>query len=340
MQALKSIQAQVAKMNEDIITVRDLKKVFRVHIKEEEGIISSLKLLFKREYKNITAVDNLSMRVKNGEIRGLIGPNGAGKSTTIKMLSGILFPTEGSVDVMGFTPWLEREEYVRHIGVVLGQKSQLLWDLPPSDSFLLNKQMYKIHNETFKKNLDYFKQILDIHEVVKRPVRNLSLGERMKCELVCAMLHDPKLVYLDEPTIGLDVFAKDSIRTFIKNINREKKVTFILTTHDLDDIENLCENITIINKGTIAYDDSIETLKKYYSNKKTIEIKFSRPVNVDELSQFNVIEGNPGSAKIQIDLSQSDLQGEVYKILSVFPVQDINIESIGIDEVIKQVYSQ
>ena len=327
-------------MNEDIITVRDLKKVFRVHIKEEEGIISSLKLLFKREYKNITAVDNLSMRVKNGEIRGLIGPNGAGKSTTIKMLSGILFPTEGSVDVMGFTPWLEREEYVRHIGVVLGQKSQLLWDLPPSDSFLLNKQMYKIHNETFKKNLDYFKQILDIHEVVKRPVRNLSLGERMKCELVCAMLHDPKLVYLDEPTIGLDVFAKDSIRTFIKNINREKKVTFILTTHDLDDIENLCENITIINKGTIAYDDSIETLKKYYSNKKTIEIKFSRPVNVDELSQFNVIEGNPGSAKIQIDLSQSDLQGEVYKILSVFPVQDINIESIGIDEVIKQVYSQ
>ncbi len=323
----------------NIIEVKNLKKVFKVSNREKDGFGAAVKSLFKREYKLISAVDNVNLSVEKGEIRGLIGPNGAGKSTTIKMLCGVLYPTSGEVNVMGFTPWLSREKYVKNIGVVFGQKTQLWWDLPPIDSFSLNKKMYNIPDDVYNQNISKFKEILKISDVITRPTRQLSLGERMKCELVCAMLHEPELIFLDEPTIGLDIVAKDVIREFIKTVNMEKKTTFILTTHDLADIENLCENVTIINKGTVVYDDSLMRLKRYFSNKKIVEVSFKQKVDDIIFEGFKVIERTPVSASIEVELDNSDIQTELQNIIKKMPIDDINVNDIPIDEVIKQIYN-
>lgn len=322
------------------ITVTGLKKVFKVPKKKHPGLLASVKSLFDREFSYINAVDGIDLKIAEGEIRGLIGPNGAGKSTTIKILSGVLYPSEGSVDVMGYTPWLQRHKYVKQIGVVLGQKTQLWWDLPAIDTFRLHKVMYSIDEKNFNENIAYFSEVLNIGDVINRPVRQLSLGERMKCELVCALLHEPKLIYLDEPTIGLDLLSKEAVRTFIKKVNQDKKTTFILTTHDLEDIENLCGNVTIINKGKVAYDDSIGNLRTFFSNKKLIEVKFAKAVAKDELSHYNVRMLSPFAAKMEIDINERSLQTEVYNIFNTLPVHDINISSIDIEEVIKKVYAE
>lgn len=326
-------------MAENIISVTGLKKVYKVHQREKEGLLAALKSLVKREFKYVTAVDNIDFQVNTGEIRALIGPNGAGKSTTIKMLCGILHPTEGEVRVMNYIPWRDREEYVGNIGAVFGQKSQLIWELPAIDTFALSKEMYRIPERKYRDNLEYFKELLQIGEVIQKPVRQLSLGERMKCELVCALLHDPQLVYLDEPTIGLDIISKDIIRNFIKKANRDKGITFIITTHDLDDIENLCEKITIINYGKIVFDDSLVKLTTYFSNKKLIEVKFREQVGPEKLKDFQVVKADSFSADIEVDLAGKDLQSEVSKILGALPVHDINISNIAIEDVIKQIYS-
>lgn len=326
-------------MAENIINVTGLRKVFKVHQREKEGFLPALKSLVKREYKQVHAVDGIDLQVKTGEIRALIGPNGAGKSTTIKILCGILHPTEGEVRVIGYTPWLEREEYVRNIGAVFGQKSQLIWELPAIDTYALNKEMYRIPEKKFRENLEYFKELLQIGEVVKKPVRQLSLGERMKCELVCALLHDPQLVYLDEPTIGLDIISKDTIRNFIKKANRDKQTTFIVTTHDLDDIENLCQRITIINYGKIVFDDYLTKLTTFFSNKKLIEVKFKEQVSQEMLQHFHVVSADAFSANIEVELTGNNLQSEVSKIFGTLPVHDINISNIPIEDVIKQIYS-
>ena len=325
-------------MSEYIIDVEGLKKDFKVHKRDKSGLMSSLKSLFSRDYKLVKAVDNLDLKIPQGEIRGLIGPNGAGKSTTIKILSGILYPTEGNVNVMGYTPWTQREEYVKKIGVVFGQKSQLVWDLPAIDTFALNKQMYSIPHKTFENNINYFKELLNIGDVITKPVRQLSLGERMKCEFVCALLHEPPLVYLDEPTIGLDIISKEAIRSFIKMVNKEKGTTFIVTTHDLSDIEDLCENVSIINNGTIVFNNSIEKLKTYFSDKKIIEIKFSRLIEQSLLEDFKVTSSGPYFANIEIETVNTNLQDEISKIFKQLPVQDININNINIEEVIKHIY--
>ncbi len=325
-------------MSEYIINVEGLRKDFKVHKRAKSGILSSLKSLFDRDYKLVTAVNNLDLKIPKGEIRGLIGPNGAGKSTTIKILSGILYPSEGTVNVMGYTPWTQREVYVKKIGVVFGQKSQLWWDLPAIDTFALNKQMYSIPDKVFDKNINYFIELLNIGDVVTKPVRQLSLGERMKCEFVCALLHEPPLVYLDEPTIGLDIISKEAIRSFIKMVNKDLGTTFIVTTHDLSDIEDLCENVSIINNGTIVFNDSIDKLKTYFSDKKIIEVKFSRQIDVSLLEGFNVMSSGPHFANIEIKTENTNLQDEISKIFKVLPVQDININNISIEEVIKHIY--
>jgi ABC-2 type transport system ATP-binding protein len=325
-------------MDEDIIIINNVSKIFKVPVKSKEGLISAIKSLFIREYKYIKAVDNVNLNIKKGEIRGLIGPNGAGKSTLIKMISGILYPTSGTIKVMGLTPWSQRRKYVQKIGVLLGQKSQLIWELPPIDTFALNKTIYKIPDKIFKENLEYFKDILQLEEIIKKPVRDLSLGERMKCEFVCALLHDPELVYLDEPTIGLDIIAKDSIRKFIRAINHEKNITFILTTHDLSDIEKLCENITVINKGSIVFNNTLDKLKVFFSNKKVIQIKFTRQIEEKELEKYHVLEFSKYSAAIEIDLSRKDQQSKINGIFKRLPVKDIVIENINIEDVIKKIY--
>jgi ABC-2 type transport system ATP-binding protein len=323
---------------DNIISINSLNKTYKVSKRAKSGLSSAFKSLFAKDFKNVEALKDVTLNVKEGEIRGLIGPNGAGKSTLIKVISGILYPSSGEVNVMGFVPWLDRERYVKNIGVLFGQKSQLWWDLPPIDTFALHKKLYSIPENTFKNNVEYFIELLKIDEVVTKPVRQLSLGERMKCEFVCALLHEPKLVYLDEPTIGLDILAKASIRQFIKNVNKEKGTTFIITTHDISDIENLCSEVCIINKGQKVYDDTLQSLKSFFANKKTITVTLSEQVDKSSLQGFNVIEAKPACIKIEVDLDIKHLKDEIYKVLELLPVNDININSIGIEEVIKQIY--
>lgn len=325
-------------MSENIITIKNLTKSFKVTQKEHSGLRAAVKQLFHREYRTVKAVDDISMAVKRGEIRALIGPNGAGKSTTIKMISGVLHPTDGSADVMGYVPWEDRKRYVKNIGVVMGQKSQLLWDLPAIDTFALNKEIYSIPQDKYLKSVRFFEELLEIKDVVRRPVRQLSLGERMKCELVCAMLHDPPLVYLDEPTIGLDIIAKESMHRFIRKINEEKKTTFILTTHNMDEVEDLCENITVINKGKIVYDGSLDRLKLLIANKKVVDVRFSRQIGKELLSGYEVIEYHPDKVKISVDLAKYDIKDVVYGLFGTFPCRDIDIVGMDIEEIVKSVY--
>jgi ABC-2 type transport system ATP-binding protein len=325
-------------MSEYIIDVVGLTKSFKV-MKRDEGFGAAVKSLFNRKYEIVNGVNGIDLQIAKGEIRGLIGPNGAGKSTTIKILSGILHPESGDVKVMGYTPWLERQKFVKHLGVVFGQKSQLWWDLPAIDTFALNRDMYKISRTRYKELLDYFKEILQIQDVIHKPVRQLSLGERMKCEFVCAMLHEPPLVFLDEPTIGLDIISKENIRKFIKQVNQDLQTTFILTTHDLSDMENLCENVTIINKGIVVYNDTMGNLNRYFSQKKIIDIQFHDAMSKELLDDYTLLAMDDMSATIELDLNEQDLRQFVYELLGRLPVQDINIRNIPIEEVIKEIYT-
>ena len=325
--------------NENIIEVSRLCRTFKVPKRDKTGILSSVKSLFHREFVMVNAVSEVSFSVKKGEIRGLIGPNGAGKSTTIKILSGILYPSSGEVSVMGYKPWLERKEYVKHIGVLFGQRSQLEWDLPPIDSFYLRKKLYDIPDDVYKRNIDYFRDLLDLGGIIKKPVRQLSLGERMKCEFVCAVLHEPPLVFLDEPTIGLDVVSKETVRNFISSINRDKGTTFILTTHDLSDIENLCENITVINNGTIVFDDGIGKLKEYLPARRIVKVQFDEPVDFDAVAPFHPISFDRVKAEFEVDMQNGDVKTAVCDILQSLPVADVNIEGANIEEVIRHIYA-
>ncbi|THF74083.1 ABC transporter ATP-binding protein [Cohnella fermenti] len=325
-------------MSEYMIEIQGLRKTFK-KLNKKAGFFSAFGALFSRTSELVHSVDGIDLRVRKGEIRGLIGPNGAGKSTTIKIMSGILHPTEGTVSIMGYTPWLHREKYIRNLGVLFGQKSQLWWDLPPIDTFELNREMYRIPTDRFKRRLDRFVELLQIERVIYQPVRTLSLGERMKCELVCALLHEPSLIFLDEPTIGLDIVSKETIRQFIKQTNKELQTTFIITTHDLADLENLCDNVTIINKGSIVFDDAMGKLSTFFRNRKIIEVKFAEPVGEALLDGYDVIEFGGLNARIEVNVEDKDIKHHVYDILGRLPVVDINITNIPIEEVIKHIYT-
>ena len=262
------------------IIVDDISKTFKV-TKRNSGLKSALKSFIKREYSIVEAVKNVSFKIDEGEIVGYIGPNGAGKSTTIKMLSGILLPTAGSITVDGLNPFEDRKNYVSNIGVVFGQRSQLAWDIPAEDTFDLLKDIYKLDNEKYQNTKAELIKLLNIEEVIKKPVRSLSLGQRMRCEIAASLLHEPKILFLDEPTIGLDAASKKIVRDFILKINKERKVTVILTTHDMTDIETLAKRIILIGKGQILYDGSLNKLKSKYGSYKSITVntkeKISKP---------------------------------------------------------------
>jgi ABC-2 type transport system ATP-binding protein len=325
---------------ETIISVKGLRKTFKVHVRENEGLAYAVKTIFHRKFKNIIAVDNIDLEVGKGEIRALIGPNGAGKSTMIKILSGVLYPTKGEVNVIGYVPWHDRKKYVRRIGVLFGQKTQLTWELPAIDTFAMHKVIYKIPETRFRENLEYMVEILNIEEIIKKPVRNLSLGERMKCEFVCALLHDPDLVFLDEPTIGLDVIAKDTVRCFIKKINKERGITFIVTTHDLNEIKNLCSMITIINHGSVVYNDTLENLKFNFNNSKVIELRFSKSITKYQAKKHNLEIMDSVSARLTIDSKNNNFQEKISSLLRRLPVQDISIQAEDIETIIKEIYLQ
>lgn len=321
-----------------IVEMKKVDKKYKVVKRREANFKAVIKSLIKREYQYVQAVDCVNLQVKKGEIRGVIGPNGAGKSTVLKMISGILYPSGGNIQVMGMNPWKDREHLVKNIGVVFGQKGQLWWDLPAIDAFWLNKVMYEIPDSVYEKNLNYFMENLKLHNVIEKPVRNLSLGERMKCEFTCAMIHDPQLVILDEPTIGLDVFSKEEIRSFIKQANKDLGTTFIITTHDLKDVEELCDQITVINNGKITFDDSMRNLQVLYSNRKLLELQFGYIIESKALSKYNVLKFDGISAVIEINLHETTLKDTIRQLWDCLPIEDINVRNISIEQVIKDIY--
>jgi ABC-2 type transport system ATP-binding protein len=320
-----------------VVHVEGLRKTFKVY-KRGQGVLEALKSLFSREYSEKEALKKVSLDIDEGEIVGLIGPNGAGKSTLIKILSGLLWPDGGGADVLGLVPWENRIKYVAQIGVVFGQKSQMTWDLPPVDSFYINKDLHDIPEREFAKRLNYMVKMLDVYDIMKSPVRELSLGERMRCEVINALLHNPKLVFLDEPSIGLDVIAKDKLRDFILKVNKEHKTTFIVTTHDMQDIEKLCKRVIIINYGKIIYDGPLDDIKKKYFTDKHIEVKFSDKISSFKFRGCKVIEKQEYQLKLELDTAKSPVQDLINHLLKNYDVADITVADPPIEEIIKKIY--
>lgn len=321
----------------DIINVKNLCKTYKV-VKRDSGFKNALKSFFKRDYRYIKAVQNVSFTIRQGEIVGYIGPNGAGKSTTIKMLSGILKPDSGEMLINGMNPVNDRVKYVKEIGVVFGQKSQLWWDIPAIESFDLLRDIYKVPEEEYVKTRDELIKLLNLEEIVKMPVRGLSLGERMKCELVASLLHNPKILFLDEPTIGLDAISKVIVRDFIKMINKEKKVTVILTTHDMADIESLADRVIVIGNGRKLYDGDIDDIKRKYSNEKIVEIYYDNLKKIPDIKNTEIVSNDNGVIKIKIDnkdVTASDVTMEYSKVCEI---KDINVLSSPIDDIIYKLY--
>lgn len=335
-------------MNDSIvIEARGLGKTFKTRKRNDSGLSAAFKSFFKPEYATVDAVAGIDFTLLAGEIRALIGPNGAGKSTLIKMLCGVLHPSYGEVRCFGMEPWKERETYVRRIGAVFGQKTQLMWDLPAVDTFTINKKIYRIDEERYKRSLAYFDSLFGLSDFQNRPVRSLSLGERMRCELVAALLHEPSLVFLDEPTIGMDILAKDMVRTFVKEVNRDRGVSFILTTHDLGDVENLCDRVTVINHGKVVFDRGMDELQGALGGKKVLELTFSRPLDSDERERAvadgaQLAEGSADrvmSASWELSGNGSDA-GRTAALLSTWPVADISVRDPDIESIIRNLYRQ
>lgn len=296
------------------------------------------KSLFARTPVYIDAIKNISFQAEEGEILGLIGPNGAGKSTTLKILTGIMYPTSGEVCVLNKIPWSERRHYVKDIGAVFGQKSQLMWDIPPIDAFMLNKAIYDIPKNLFNDVLEEMTELLEIQDVIKKPTRQLSLGERMKCEFVMAMLHSPRIVFLDEPTIGLDVIAKDKIRQFIQKMNR-KGITFILTTHDIGDIESLARRVIIINHGEIVFDDSTDKLKGKTENRRSVVLTVQKPFNA--LLVDGIVERSfrtEYEAEFLVDTGVISIAEFIASINQQYIISDIIVAQQPIEKLIKELY--
>lgn len=281
-------------------------------------------------------IADINFSVNEGEFIGYIGPNGAGKSTTIKMLTGILYPTEGQIRVLDYDPNRDRYHYTYHIGVVFGQRSLLEFDIPVIDSFLLYKAIYELDRKLFQKRLDEFTEILQLQDLLHVPVRKLSLGQRMRCEIAASLLHRPKVIFLDEPTIGLDAISKDEIRHFLRRINQEEKVTIILTTHDMDDIEELCERIIFINMGNIIYDGSLQTLKNKYITTKDVEIMYDHPVEIPTDYQPMVKDIHHNT--ITFSITYSDAVTLIPALLKLGTARDVSIHEPRLEDVVKTIY--
>ena len=320
-----------------IIRTLDLCKTFR-SVKRESGPGGALRTLFSRTYVETAAVSNINMSLETGELVGYIGPNGAGKSTTIKMLTGILVPTSGLVEVAGLVPYEKRKENARNIGVVFGQRSQLYWDLPLIESFELLRAIYSVPKDRYNANLARFREMLEMEDFIHTPVRQLSLGQRMRGDFAAAMLHDPKIVYLDEPTIGLDVVAKEAIRTFIKSINEERGTTIILTTHDLADVERLCRRIVLIDTGTIIYDGPIERIKEQYGTHRTLSITLIEPHKHVDLPNAELISNEGTIARFRFDRNKVRADELIRIATERYEITDVSIEEPELESIIRRIY--
>jgi len=321
-----------------VIELKHINKTFRV-AKRNAGFREAVKGLFHREYTEIRALQDVSFTIGDGEMVGYIGPNGAGKSSTIKIMSGILTPDSGECVINGRTPWKDRTAHVQEIGVVFGQRSQLWWDVPVADSFELLRDIYNISWDTYRRNVNQLTELLDIGEIIKTPARQLSLGQRMRCEIVASLLHDPKILFLDEPTIGLDAVSKIAVREFIKALNREKKTTVILTTHDMQDIEALTERILLIGKGRILLDGSLSELRNRNSSCKTLTVDYSGGT-LPLLPEMTVLKDLDGHAQIAVDTSRLSVSRLISEIAAKVNVKDISVAGDSIDDVVVGLYKE
>ncbi len=320
-----------------IISVKNLTKSYQSY-KKEAGMVGSLKSLVRREYFEKKAVDSISFEIEEGELIGFIGPNGAGKTTTLKCLSGLLYPTNGELSVMGFTPYNRKEKFLKQMAIVMGQKNQLWWDLPAIESYILNKEIYEIPKSEFDKTLGELTELLDVKNILNVQVRKLSLGQRMKMELIGSLLHKPKVLFLDEPTIGLDVFVQKKLRDFIRDYNKRYKATIILTSHYMQDVKELCNRVIVINYGKLIYDGSLNDIVKKYSPEKRIIIILSESVERERLEKLGRIEEND-FPRIVLSVPLKDYKKVAAKLLEDFPVEDLNIEDPAIEGVIRDIFS-
>ena len=323
-----------------IIKFENICKNFKVPQKAE-GRFKMIKNFFCRKHRIIEALKDVSFSIQEGEIVGYIGPNGAGKSTTIKIMSGILTPTSGTCVIDGLVPWQNRKTFVKNIGIVFGQRSQLWWDVPVIDSFELLKDIYKISDDKYKETLQLLNSALNIEDLLGRPLRQLSLGQKMKCELAASLLHRPKILFLDEPTIGLDAITKLAVRDFIKYINKEWGTTIILTTHDMNDIEALTNKIILIGKGRILYQGSFEKIKEKYSDEKTIEVEFAKDYNKVSLAGYKVIEHNLRFATLKtLPNTKFHTTDFINQISKKYEVVDFQVSSLSVDEILAKLYKE
>ena len=332
--------------NNNMIEVKNVSKEFKKIIKEP-GLKGSVKSLFHKKQEIVKAVDDISFSVEKGEILGFIGPNGAGKSTAIKMLTGILTPTSGEIMINGQIPYKNRKKYVKEIGVVFGQRTQLWWDLPLSETFTVLKEIYQIEDKAFKDRMDFLNQVLDLEPFIKSPVRTLSLGQRMRADIAASMIHNPKVLFLDEPTIGLDVVVKDNIRKAIAEINQNEQTTIILTTHDISDIELLCKRIVMIDKGKKVYDGALDKMKEKYGKMREIHINLNSTEDMNKLAfaeKFNLLEDDlevkleGKKAVIKFNSSKAQVSDMLSYILGTITVKDIAVSEADIEEIIRRLY--
>lgn len=327
-------------MEDNIICVEGLKKQYRIN-KRANGIFGHIANLFVPKYEKKIAVDDISFHIKEGEMVGFIGANGAGKSTTIKMLSGILYPDGGKISVDGFNPYKDRKKYVANIGVVFGQKSQLAWDLPVIDSYELLKHIYKIPKNVYQENLKWYTELLDMKDFIEQPVRQLSLGQRMRADIAAALLHSPKIIFFDEPTIGLDVLAKEKIRNFIRQLNKEKNITMIFTTHDMQDIEKTCNRLIVIDKGKKIYDGSVSGLLMQYGSKRKMIVEFNGQAPIDlnwENVQISSDKDSPHKLTLQFDNNVWNAKDIFEMLTREYAVKDLSIIDMDVEGVVRNIY--
>ena len=320
-----------------IITVEHLSKHFKVH-KRRTGFWGNLSSTVSRKHDIIKAVDDVNFTLERGELVGYIGANGAGKSTTIKMLTGILVPTSGHIDVMGLTPYRHRKENTRRIGVVFGQRTQLWWDLPVIDSFELLKHIYEIPQNLYKQNLEFFSELLRLQPFLSTPVRRLSLGQRMRCDLTAALLHNPEILYLDEPTIGLDVVAKEQVRQFLRQVNAERQVTVILTTHDLNDVEKVCQRLVIIDSGKIIYDGGIDALKKRYGKTRMLIVDLAQAYSDIQLEEVDLTRRDGNRIWLAFDRDTISASEVIAQLTARYEIQDLTVSEPEIEEIVRRIY--
>ena len=327
------------KEGEALIKVDGINKSFKV-AKRATGLVEGLKALVSREHTIVHALNDVSFSINPGEIVGYIGPNGAGKSTTIKVMSGILVPDSGSCEIMGYTPWKDRVEYVKNIGVVFGQRSQLWWDVPVIDSFALLKDIYHIPDKEYDETLSLLIDTLELKDILHSPVRQLSLGQRMRCEIAASLIHNPQILFLDEPTIGLDAVSKIAVRNFIKKINKQKNVTVILTTHDMFDIEALCDRVILIGKGSLLYDGNLQELRNRFGSHRTITVDYKSsniPIQIPGTINLSRTEER---AILSVDTTQISVSEVIMELSHSLDLVDISVMSQPIEDIIVQLYKE